>query len=170
MTLKQAIEGLDESALTIDPIERAETIPASWYLDDAFYELDREILFERSWHFVGHISQIPEAGSYLVTDIGDESVIVVRNQEGDINAFYNVCRHRGGPLALDKCGVGKVLQCKYHGWTYKLDGSLRGVPRFDRVDLFDKKDYGLVPVRLACWEGLFFCEPERKGAPLAASN
>lgn len=147
---------LSNDLFKIDPIERAETIPAAWYLDSLFYELDKELLFERSWHFVGHISQLTHPGSFIVTTIGNESILIVKDTEGQIRAFFNVCRHRGGPLEMEACGTVAMLQCKYHGWTYKLDGSLRGVPRFNRVDLFDRKDYGLVEVRLECWEGLVF--------------
>ena len=167
MSLKDAISGLAGADFAIPPIERAETIPANWYLDESFYALDQEILFERAWHFVGHTTQLPQPGSYLVTTIGGESIIIVRDTGGEVRAFYNVCRHRGGPLVLDACGgVEKVLQCKYHGWTYKLDGSLRGVPRFDRVDLFDKKDYGLVPVDIERWEGLLFVRLSEKAGRL----
>ena len=166
MKLKDAVSELNESDLTIEPIERAETIPADWYLGNSFYALDQEILLERTWHFVGHVSQLPEPGSYLVSNIGGESIIIVKDNDKGINAFYNVCRHRGGPLTLDTCGKENVLQCKYHGWTYKLDGSLRGVPRFDRVDLFDKKDFGLVPVDIESWEGLLFVRLNEKAGRL----
>jgi choline monooxygenase len=73
----------------------------------------------------------------------------------DIRAFYNVCKHRGGPLSV-KCGTKSVIQCQYHGWTYKTDGSLRGVPHFNHVELFDKKDFGLKPIPVHIWEGLIF--------------
>lgn len=73
----------------------------------------------------------------------------------DIRAFYNVCKHRGGPLSV-KCGTKSVIQCQYHGWTYKTDGSLRGVPHFNHVELFDKKDFGLQPIPVHIWEGLIF--------------
>ncbi len=147
---------LDSSSLRIDPIERSETIPASWYTNPSFFELDRKLLRGFTWHFVGHQSQISSPGEFLRADILGESILVVRGETGEIRAFYNVCRHRGGPLALHERGRVNMLQCKYHGWTYKLDGSLRGVPRFDRVDLFDRKDYGLIQVDLASWEGLLF--------------
>jgi choline monooxygenase len=102
------------------------------------------------------VDQLDAPGRYVATTVAGEPVIVVRGADGALRAFYNVCRHRGGPLAMDACGRGAVLQCKYHGWTYRLDGSLRGVPRFGRSDLFDKRDYGLVPVELDTWEGLVF--------------
>jgi choline monooxygenase len=137
------------------PIERAETIPARWYRDPAFHHLDRHAIFARSWQHVGHVSQIPRAGDHLVVMVARRPVLIVRAAAGAVHGFYNVCRHRGGPLAL-KDGHAHMLQCRYHGWTYRLDGMLRGVPHFNRTELFDKRDYGLVPVRLAEWQGLLF--------------
>jgi choline monooxygenase len=90
---------------------------------------------------------------------------VIRGTDGVLRAFYNVCRHRGGPLAL-KDGTCEMLQCKYHGWTYQLDGMLRGVPHMNRTELFDKQDYGLMPVRLALWEGHVFVSLAERPAPL----
>jgi nitrite reductase/ring-hydroxylating ferredoxin subunit len=87
--------------------------------------------------------------------VADNPVVIVRGKDGVLRAFFNVCRHRGGPLAVED-GCAKALQCKYHGWTYWLDGTLRGVPAFDRTELFDKKDFGLIPLRVAEWEGLAF--------------
>jgi choline monooxygenase len=103
----------------------------------------------------------------VVALVAGSPVIVVRGKEGELRAFYNVCRHRGGPLAL-KDGRSDMLQCKYHGWTYRLDGMLRGVPHFDRVELFDKRDYGLIPVRVGTWEGLVFVSLAASPIPLEA--
>ncbi len=151
---------INESSLKIEPIERSETIPSSWYTHPDFHQFDREVIFSRNWTFVGHINQLQNQGDYILGEAAGNPIIVIK--DGDVvRAFYNVCRHRGGPLALDceeggRCGNIKIFQCKYHGWTYKLDGSLRGVPRFNRVDLFDKKDFGLIPVEIKITEGLIF--------------
>jgi choline monooxygenase len=141
--------------LTEAAVEQAETIPAAWYRDPAFATLEREAVFGATWQHVGHASQIPAVGDHLVTMVAHKPVLVVRATNGQVCAFYNVCRHRGGPLAL-KDGHADMLQCRYHGWTYRLDGMLRGVPHFNRTELFDKKDYGLIPLRLAEWQGLLF--------------
>src|SRR4051812_9847608 len=146
---------IDPRDLEIVPLERSETIPSSWYTSDDIYRAELTAIFSKSWQFVGSRSQLPERGSRLVTQVGLEPIIVVRGKDDVIRAFYNVCRHRGGPLATED-GCSSMLQCKYHGWTYTLEGQLRGVPDFDRVELFDKKDFGLVPVTLAEWEGLLF--------------
>ena len=147
--------------LAHDPIERAETIPSSWYVDRAIHDFEREAIFLRSWCYVGHVGALANAGDYLTATVADNPIIVVRGKDETIRAFYNVCRHRGGPLATDHQGNGRMLRCLYHGWTYRLDGTLRGVPRFDRSELFDKEDYGLVPVEVAEWEGLLFVRLEK---------
>jgi choline monooxygenase len=144
--------------LAAQPIEQADTIPASWYTSTEFDAFEREAVFARTWQYVGHACMIPNPGDTRLADIAGESILLVRDAQGAARAFYNVCRHRAGPLATgDGCGA-RVLQCKYHGWTYTLDGRLRGVPHWDRVDLFDRNDFGLRTVRLAEWEGLLFVD------------
>ena len=110
---------------------------------------------DRHWQYVGHKNQLSDVGSVIETEIAGQPVIVVRESVSSIRAFYNVCKHRGGPLCV-KRGTSSVLQCQYHGWTYKLDGSLRGVPHFNHVELFDKSDFGLQPIPLVEWQGLLF--------------
>ncbi|HMY36899.1 MAG TPA: aromatic ring-hydroxylating dioxygenase subunit alpha, partial [bacterium] len=128
---------------------------------------DREYIFSKSWQYVGHVSQVAEAGQYLTATVADNPVVVLRDTENHLRGFYNVCRHRGGPLVTDARGTcNKVLQCQYHGWTYKTDGSLRGIPRWNYVDLFDKKDYGLVPLQVDVWGGLVFVSLEKEPMPL----
>lgn len=95
-------------------------------------------------------------------------VLIIRGKDETVRAFFNVCRHRGGPLAIEERGNCNILQCKYHGWTYLLDGSLRGTPKFDRTELFDRKDYGLVPVRFDEWQGLIFVNLSRDAAPVSS--
>jgi len=146
---------LNEEALQITPIERSETIPSRWYTDSKFHEVDNEFIFARSWQNVGHVGQVQNAGDFFIATVAQNPIIVVRDKDGELRAFYNVCCHRGGPLAT-RNGRANALQCQYHGWTYLLDGSLRGVPRFDRAELFDKKDYGLISVAVDIWEGLVF--------------
>ena len=167
MRFNEAVPHIDALLLENTPIERAETIPSQWYVDEAFLPFDQRSVFEPYWQYAGHECQLPECGDYLNVRIGRESVVVVRDNNGAIQAFFNVCRHRGGPLVMDDCGHTKMLQCKYHGWTYTLEGSLRGVPRFNRVDLFDKKDFGLRGIDVATWQGLIFVRIQcEQGDPL----
>lgn len=148
------------------PLARAETIPSAWYCDPDFAAADREWIFGRMWQGIGYAAQVAQPGQYCIENIAGEPVIVVRGKDGALRAFYNVCRHRGGPLALAD-GCAAALQCKYHGWTYLLDGSLRGVPAMDRTELFDRKDFGLVPLRVETWQGLVFVNLDSAAPPLA---
>lgn len=160
---------LRPAELESTPIETSWTIPSAWYTDPAFHDLDRDAIFARTWQGVGHLGQVRAPGDYFTCVVADSPVIVLRDKDGMLRAFYNVCRHRGGPLATEPTGCVKALTCQYHGWTYLLDGSLRGVPRWDRVDLFDKKDYGLVPIRVETWQGQVFVNLAPDAAPLAHS-
>jgi phenylpropionate dioxygenase-like ring-hydroxylating dioxygenase large terminal subunit len=158
---------IDPADLVSVPVERAETIPSAWYTDSRFHELDRLAVFGSTWQYVADLSVLASPGDVVATDIAGEPIIAVRDGAGTLHAFFNVCRHRGGPLALkdEHCDM---LICKYHGWTYRLDGMLRGVPHFNRVELFDKEDYGLTRVPVALWEGLVFAH--LGGAPDAIES
>jgi len=151
--------------LEIVPLERAETIPSQWYTDPAFHVFDLQAVFSNTWQHLSPVSKLQNIGDQVVGMVGGNPVLAVKGQDGNLRAFYNVCRHRGGPLATKDC-QSKILQCKYHGWTYLLDGSLRGTPKFDRTELFDKKDFGLVPIRLATWENLVFLHLSGEEPPL----
>jgi choline monooxygenase len=148
-----------------DVLERSKTIPSAWYVHPSYHDLDRKFVFSRSWQYVCSSARLPGAGDYVTDIIAGNPIILVRDKDGVLKAYYNVCKHRGGPLAMDECGHAKVLQCKYHGWTYLLDGSLRGVPRFDRTELFDKKDFGLTPIAVREWQGMVFLCLEPSFAP-----
>lgn len=146
------------------PIERATTLPSACYTAAEYLDIEQEAIFSMEWQLACHESQIPNAGDSICRTIANNPILIVRTNDGDIRAFYNVCKHRGGPMAVKK-GTTSVLQCQYHGWTYLMDGSLRGVPQFDRVELFDKKDFGLVPVQTEMWEGLVFITLNKQPLP-----
>ena len=151
--------------LRVGPLAQAETVPSSWYTDERVLAFEREAVLARTWQYVGPEAHLDGPGAYVTATVA-ENPVVVRGRDGVVRGFYNVCRHRGGPLATDARGCATMLQCRYHGWTYTLDGALRGVPRFDRTELFDKRDYGLVPVAVAVWEGLLFVNLTGEGPGL----
>ena len=155
-----------ESDLRSEPLERSETIPSGWYVDPRFHAVDRDAVFAETWQGVGHEEMVAASGQYFLATVADNSIVVLRDGDGVLRAFYNVCRHRGGPLATEATGCVKALTCKYHGWTYLLDGSLRGVPQFDRTELFDKRDFGLVPIAIDTWEGFIFVNLSTSPGPL----
>lgn len=165
MDLDGSFADLGPDLAEMEGLARAETVPSAWFTESRFELLDRAAVFGTTWQYVGHAARIGLPGSWLVADVAGEPIVVVRDLEGDVRAFYNVCRHRGGPLASAD-GCGRVLKCGYHGWTYQLDGRLRGVPHWNLVELFDREDYGLVPIRVSDWQGLLFVNLDPDAPPL----
>ena len=113
------------------------TLPAAWYTEPEWFALEANRIFERSWQFVGWLGHLDAAGSFLTTMLGRIPVVVVRGEDGELRAFVNVCRHRGSEVVCEAAGKRKTLQCRYHAWTYNLDGSLRKAPRLDERDQDD---------------------------------
>jgi choline monooxygenase len=110
----------------------------------------------------------PSPGDYLAEEIGGAPVVVVRNAEGQLAGFHNVCRHRAGALVADGAGhCGEGFTCRYHGWRYSLDGRLRNAVDFGAAPGFDPRDYGLFPIRVETWRGLVFVNLDLDAAPLA---
>lgn len=146
----------DESVLAPQPLEVALTLPARFYTDPRMLALDARAIFARSWQLVCHRSQVPEVGDHVVTEIAGLPLLVVRGEDGVIRAFHNVCRHRAGPIASCDGKGAKALRCRYHGWTYGLDGVLRGAPEMGRTQDFNPSDIRLPEVRVQVWQGLVF--------------
>ncbi len=167
MIHKNSLPDFTKQNLKVASLERSETIPSSWYTHPSFHDADNQIIFSASWQYAGALSQVQHAGDYFLATVANNPILVIRGKDNVVRAFFNVCRHRGGPLAIEPSGNCNIIQCKYHGWTYLLDGSLRGTPKFDRTELFDRKDYGLVPVRIESWENLLFVNLARASRPLA---
>ncbi|HET6217822.1 MAG TPA: Rieske (2Fe-2S) protein, partial [Acidobacteriaceae bacterium] len=138
------------------PLEYASTIPSAWYVDERIARLEREQVFGNNWIAVGRADQVAGAGQFFTVDLAGEPIIVVRGADQELRAFYNVCRHHAAAVATAPCGVAQLLRCPYHGWTYGLDGSLKGTPDFAGVCNFERATNGLVPVRVARWEDFIF--------------
>ncbi len=125
-----------------------------FYRDPQVYARDIERIFMRSWLYVGHSSQIPRIGDFLLFEIDAESVIVVRSAEQQVSALLNVCRHRGSRVCLEHRGRAKSFTCRYHGWTYGLDGQLKAAA-YMAAD-FDKAQYPLKRIQVRVLHGLIF--------------
>jgi len=142
------------------------TLPWSWYSDAEVLRLEQERIFRRAWQYVGHTRQAAGPGSFFTAFAGHVPVVVTRARDGELRAFLNVCRHRGSTVA-EGSGRRETLQCRYHAWTYELDGRLRAAPRSDREPEFDADDLSLVPLRIDTWGPLVFVNPAEDASPLA---
>jgi glycine betaine catabolism A len=143
----------------------ATTLPARYYTDPDVFRGEVERFYCQTWICVGRASQIPAAGDYFLREIADESIIVTRDRDKALRAFFNVCRHRGTRICATAQGhFADRIQCGYHGWTYGLDGSLIGAPH--APDGFCREDYPLNPVHIDVWDGHIFINLATNPAPL----
>jgi choline monooxygenase len=149
------------------PLDQARTIPATWYFDPEVYAAECRTVFAGSWQMVGRAAQVAEPGSFLTADVAGEPILVVRDGEGVLRAFANVCRHRAARVVPEAEGRATRLRCRYHGWTYDLSGRLRGTPEFDGVADFGREDNGLAPLQVALWGPLVFVCAARDPVPLS---
>ena len=148
------------------PLAEAHTLPAAFYTDPRIFELERATTFSRSWQPVARADQLTAPGRYVTGEIAGEPVVVVRGADDQLRAFFNVCRHHAAAVMTEAEGSAPHLRCPYHGWTYGLDGALRGTPDFGGVCNFERGESGLVPIDLDTWEGLVFVRLERGGPSL----
>jgi glycine betaine catabolism A len=144
----------------------ARALAGRYYTSPEIFAQEMERIFATRWLCVGRQSQLEAPGSTMLFELGRESVIVARGDDGEIRAFYNVCRHRGARL----CTIGgqqSRIRCPYHAWTYGLDGKLIGAPNMTDVAGFDRNDYPLLPVAVALWEGFIFLNFAESPVPFA---
>ena len=146
----------------------AMTLPGKYYTSEEIFHEETEKIFSESWICVGHVSRIPETGSYFLHNIGKESIIVTRDRQGMVNAFYNVCRHRGTRLCTEASGQfsGKI-QCPFHAWTFSLEGRLFGAPNMKDAESFQLTDYPLHYVATTVWEGFIFVNLSARPRPFS---
>ena len=142
------------------------TTPWSWYTDPTVLRLEQERIFRRFWHYVGLASDVAEPRSFRATRVADVPVLLVRDEEGTLRAFLNVCRHRGS-LVCEGTGTRSTLQCPYHAWTYGLDGRLLSAPRSDREGGIENEELGLLELRLEHWGPFVFVSADPDGSRLA---
>jgi choline monooxygenase len=151
---------------SFDPdIARAETIPARCYTDPVFAALEEEKVFGAAWQLVAHREQLAQPGDYVTAEIGREAIVIV-NDAGTLRGHHNVCLHRAGAVAHG-CGRRQTLQCRYHGWTYRLDGQLLHAPEMEQSAGFRPADFHLLSVQVATLGPLVFACLDGKAPPLA---
>jgi len=134
------------------PQTTARTQP--FYCDGELFALDMQKIANRQWLLIDHVSRIPEVGDYFLYEVGKESIIVIRDENRDVHALFNVCRHRGSLVCLEKEGQRKRLTCPYHAWSYGLDGALKSA-RYMPED-FSPQEHGLKKCHLRVHHGLIF--------------
>jgi Rieske 2Fe-2S family protein len=130
------------------------TLEQAFYRDQGIYARDVESIFLKSWIYAGHSSEIPNVGDYFLLSLADESVIIIRSSADEMSALINVCRHRGSRVCTESHGCESRLVCRYHGWTYGLDGELKGAAHMPAT--FDRSGLSLKKVQLRSLHGLMF--------------
>jgi choline monooxygenase len=166
MMIDSSVEQILSSYNDKAPLSEAFTIPAPWYVDPRIAELERRTVFSSAWQVVGRAEQVQRPGQFVTANIAEKPIVVVRGTDGELRAFYNVCRHHAAKVVTEPCGLASILHCPYHGWNYGLDGSLKGMPEFDGVNNFARSDNGLVPVKAEVWEAFVFVNLDPNARPL----
>ena len=142
---------------TVADLVQHDRVHTSLYTDPAIFETEMDKIFASTWVWVAHASEVPEAGSYKNTYIGRQPVIVVRDRKQKVHVLLNRCRHRAATVCEGKKGKTNSFVCPYHGWSYSLDGALRGVPHPESyADQLEKGELGLVSLRVEEYAGMLF--------------
>ena len=159
------------------------TLPTSWYLSPEVFKTEKERIFCREWIAVCREEEVRSPGDSLVLDVLGESVLMVRNREGQLRAFYNVCRHRGSRLCRSSgeppaegrvalaggITAGRLIVCPYHRWSYDFNGALVAAPHLGSAAGFNKQEYSLYPIGIDTWGGFIFLHlTPSESQPLAA--
>jgi phenylpropionate dioxygenase-like ring-hydroxylating dioxygenase large terminal subunit len=158
---------IDTRPTLAQSLDAGYTLPASWYTDPSVYDREKGTIFHRCWQYVGLTESVPEHGDFLTAALGDVPIVIVRDVDGSLRGFVNVCRHRGSTLVLEERGCKKSIQCHYHAWTYGLDGSLRAAPGSKAEPGFDASEFSLVPIAVDTWGPFIFVNPDYHAAPLS---
>ena len=166
--------GLDPPGYVDDVVERVAdaleggTVPAVIYNDARIHQAELERIFSRAWVFVGHESEIPHPGDYCLRYIADSAFIFVRDEAGAVHLFFDACRHRGTQLCRADIGNASHFRCPYHGWVYRNDGKLAGIPAITSAYKgFDRTGWGLIPApHVESIHGLVFASLDPGAPPL----
>ena len=151
-SINQIIDAYNPDA----PLAEASTIPSGWYTDGRLFELEKESVFTRSWQVAARLDQLTNPGDYVTAEIADEPIVIVRGSDNHLRGFFNVCRHHAAAVMTEREGHANQMRCPYHGWTYSLEGELKGTPDFNDVCSFDRAENGLIPIQIAVW-GKWVC-------------
>jgi len=142
-------------------------LPARWYCEREIYQAERRQIFAREWQLVGPASALPNPGDYVAAEVAGYRFFVIRDRDGALRGFHNVCPHRASQLLDDGAGHCDLLRCRYHGWVFDTAGNLRRAPDFGEAEWFRKENHGLMPIRIESWRGLVFANFDAGAPPLA---
>ena len=123
-------------------------LPSMWYTSPEMYELERRAIFSRKWMLITHKIRLGQAGDFIKYDVAGFQFVLCRDRDGNINGFHNICRHRAFPVVQKESGNAKIFSCKYHGWSYGLNGKLAKAPGYQELYGFDKDQNGLLPIHV----------------------
>jgi len=154
----------DDLAAALAPFGQSRMLPREAYVEPAVFEWEKGAIFS-GWHCVGHAADLEGVGAQRAVGSGENGILLVRSDDGQVRAFANVCRHRGHELLA--CGATakrRGIVCPYHAWSYKLNGELRKAPRFEFGEHFDPAQFGLTQLRLVNWHGYLFVDPSGQDA------
>ena len=157
----------DEAARIARDLEQGRTLPLSWYTDPEVLTAEIDRIYSSTWQYIGRSADVAEAGQFVTAEIAGRPIVVVRDRDGSLNAFHNVCRHRAAKVVLEECGQRRTLQCHYHAWTYGLDGSLKGAPRSKSEANFPQAELGLHKAAAETWGPFLFANLDEAAPPLA---
>lgn len=154
-------------AASLKPFGQSEGLPGEAYTSPEVFAWELEHFFDAGWVCAGREEDLPAAGDRVAVQAGQESALLVREPDGGVRAFFNVCRHRGHELQdVGSRGTGERIQCPYHAWSYALDGRLRSAPRLGPRPDFDPEDHALSPLRVEVFEGWIFVNASGDAPPL----
>ncbi|KAB2333275.1 aromatic ring-hydroxylating dioxygenase subunit alpha [Cytobacillus depressus] len=138
-----------------EKLSEAYTLPSWLYTKPEVLDVEKRVIFSKTWQYAGHTSQFTKPGDYITMEVADRPIIISYGQDGELRAFYNVCTHRAAKLAEGE-GNKPVFTCPYHAWTFRLDGSLHRAPNMNGVENFNHEDYCLKTIRLEVLESFIF--------------
>jgi phenylpropionate dioxygenase-like ring-hydroxylating dioxygenase large terminal subunit len=148
------------------PVETAHSFPAQMYTSEYVYQLEQERVFSKRWLYVGHLSQLQDPGSYFTITMAEQPLLLVKDLDGQLRGFFNVCPHRAGPVALES-GQCHRFTCLYHAWTFDLTGNLKAMPHMADAEALNPAEYGLKPIHVETWGPFIFVNLDPNAAPLA---
>jgi len=165
MTVTPEALGIDVAAIEARLAE-GWSLPTRFYHDEAIFDFEAEAIFAKSWQFFCPVQKLAEPGDVVVRQMGRYPVVVTRDRKGTLHAFLNICRHRGYTVAERDQSKCLRLVCRYHAWSYQLDGSLAHAPDADGEAGFDRDELGLKPVAIDQWGSAVFINPDPDARPL----